>query len=130
MKQDMHKHIGIVSLIFIILGAIYLFATAGLGIFGLIAMRHHGQTVDIALLPAVLTGLIFLLPLGLFGTLHILAGRAFRKGKGWARICIWILAAINLGNVPVGTATGLYAIWVLVKTRDDVQKIADPTSSN
>ncbi|HEB69310.1 MAG TPA: hypothetical protein ENI88_06790 [Desulfobulbus sp.] len=123
MKQNIDKHIATVSLIFIVLGIIYLLATAGLGIVGMIAARHHGQTVEIALLPAVLTGLIILLPLGLFGTLHILAGRAFRKGKAWARICIWILAAINLGNVPIGTATGIYAIWVLVKTRDNVKKM-------
>lgn len=106
------------------MGIIYLLVTAFVGILGLMAAKNQAQTGDVAVLPAVLTGVTFLLPLGLIGIMHILTGFAFRAGKGWARIITWILAIINLGNVPVGTAIGAYTIWVLVKTREEVRNIA------
>ncbi len=71
----------------------------------------------------MVTGVLFLLPLGLIGVLHILTGRAFRAGTNWARITLWTLAIINLGNVHVGTAIGTYAIWILIKIREDVKAI-------
>jgi len=123
MNQDMKKHVRIVSIIFIVMGTIYLLVTAFVGIFGLMAAKNQAQTGDVSVLPAVLTGVAFLLPLGLIGIMHILTGRAFRARKRWARIVTWILAIINLGNVPVGTAIGAYTIWVLVKTREEVKNI-------
>lgn len=123
MNQDMKKHVSIVSTIFIIMGIIYLLATAFGGIFGLITVKNQAQAGNVRMLPAVLTGVTFLLPLGLVGIMHILTGRALRTGKNWARIVTWILAIINLGNVPVGTTIGAYTIWVLVKTREEVRNI-------
>lgn len=123
MNQDMQKHIKIVSILFICMGVFYLLATACIGMLGLMAAKNHAQAGDIPMLPAMLTGITILLPLGLGGLLHILTGRAFRAGKNWARIVTWILAIINLGNVPLGTAFGGYTIWVLVKTREEVRNI-------
>lgn len=120
----MEKHIRIVSWIFIALGIVYLLATAFIGVMGLMAVTNKIQTEDVALLPAGLTGVMILLPLALLGIFHIFTGRGFRAGKGWARIALWILAIMNLGNVPLGTAIGVYAIWVLVKTREDVRVIS------
>ncbi len=117
----MQKHIRIVSTIIIVFGILYLLAVVFLGLIGLMAAKNQAQTGDVAVLPAVLTGVAFLIPLALVGVLHILTGRAFRAGTNWARIALWILAIINLGNVPMGTAIGAYAIWVLVKTREDVK---------
>jgi hypothetical protein len=105
------------------MGILYLLLTAFIGIFGLLAAKNQAQTRDAAMLPAMLTGVTFLFILGMIGVMHILTGRAFRAGKGWARIVTWILAIINLGNVPLGTAIGSYTIWVLVKTREEVKNI-------
>ncbi len=120
----MEKHIRRVSWIFIAFGVIYLLAALFIGAIGLMAVANRIQTEDVALLPAGLTGVMILLPFALLGILHIFTGRGFRAGKGWARIALWILAIINLGNVPLGTAIGGYAIWVLVKTREDVRAIS------
>jgi len=123
MNQDMQKHVRIVSIVFIVVGILYLLSVVFLGAIGLLAVKNQAQTGAVALLPAMITGISFLLPLGLIGILHIATGRAFRACRGWARISLWILAIINLGNVPVGTAIGAYAIWVLVKTREEVMAI-------
>jgi len=122
-QQNLQKHVRIISIIMIVSGILYLLATLLLGVIGLIALNNQAQTGDIAVMPAIITGIVLLFPLGFIAVLHILTGRAFRAGTNWARIALWILAIINLGNVPVGTAIGAYAMWVLVKTREDVKTI-------
>lgn len=118
----MQKHVRILSILMIVSGILYLLATLFFGVIGLMALQNQAQTGN-SDLPAMITGVVFLLPLGLIGVLHIFTGRAFRAGANWSRISLWILAIINLGNVPVGTAIGAYAMWVLVKTREDVKAI-------
>ena len=122
-QQNMQKHVRIIGIIMIVSGILYLLAALFLGVFGLMAVKNQAQTGDIEVLPAIVTGVVLLLPLGLIGVLHIFTGRAFRAGINWARIALWILAIINLGNVPLGTAIGAYAMWVLVKTREDIKTI-------
>jgi len=125
MTQDMQKHIRITSKIMIVLGALYLVVAVLFGLLGLLATYNHIQAGDqnVALLPTMLTGVIIVTPMLLFGILHIMTGRAFRTGANWSRITMWILAILNLGNVPLGTAFGAYAIWVLVKTREQVKEM-------
>jgi len=124
MKKDIQKHIRTVGLIFIVEGCLYLLAVGCIGVFGLLATGNQAQTGDVALIPAVLTGAAVILPLGLIGIFHILTGKALRSGRNWARIATWILAVVNLGNVPIGTAIGAYAIWVLVNTREELRNIS------
>ena len=44
----------------------------------------------------------------------IIGGIGLFKHKEWARILVLILSAIDLLNIPFGTALGIYSIWVLV----------------
>lgn len=45
----------------------------------------------------------------------ILAGLGLYKRKEWARILTIILSAIEFFSFPIGTAIGVYSIWVLVQ---------------
>ena len=45
----------------------------------------------------------------------IVAGMGLLKFKEWARILTLIISAIDLINIPFGTALGIYSIWVLVQ---------------
>jgi hypothetical protein len=45
----------------------------------------------------------------------IIGGIGMFKRKEWARILVLILSAIDLLNIPFGTALGIYSIWVLVQ---------------
>jgi len=47
----------------------------------------------------------------------LLAGWGILTYREWARILGIVLAAINLLNVPIGTAIGVYSLWVLVQER-------------
>lgn len=112
----MQKHIRVISIILMVLGSLYILAAGVLGILSLIATNNQAQTGDIPLLPIMLTGGFIFIPLVFIGALHILTAKAFRANKDWSRIILWILAILNLGNVPLGTGFGIYAIWVLLKT--------------
>ena len=125
MNKNMQKHVRIVTTLFIILGSIYLLAAVCIAIFGLLATSNQPQPGEVALLPAMITGGFILFPLVLLGVLHILIARSFRGGKGRSRIGMWILAVLNLGNVPLGTGLAIYAIWVLIQTREEMKKISE-----
>lgn len=56
--------------------------------------------------------IIFMVLISLPG---IIAGLGLFKRKEWARILTLILSVIDLFNIPVGTAVGVYSIWALVQ---------------
>ncbi|MDF1573771.1 MAG: hypothetical protein P1P86_01085 [Bacteroidales bacterium] len=48
-------------------------------------------------------------------TLGVIGGIGLFSYRSWARILVLIVSAINCLNVPVGTAKGVYSIWVLMQ---------------
>lgn len=55
---------------------------------------------------------IFLL---FFSVLGVIGGIGLFSYRPWARILVMIVSAINCLNVPVGTAKGIYSLWVLMQ---------------
>jgi phage shock protein PspC (stress-responsive transcriptional regulator) len=45
----------------------------------------------------------------------VIAGIGLLRWKPWARILALILAVLNLVNIPIGTAIGIYTIWALMQ---------------
>ena len=60
-------------------------------------------------------GNIIALILMFFSTLGIIGGAGLFSYRSWARIMVMIVSAMNCLNVPVGTAKGVYSIWVLMQ---------------
>lgn len=66
---------------------------------------------------------------GLFSTLGVLvlvkailgfaAGWGLLQREPWARVLALVLAFVSLLNVPLGTALGIYTIWVLLSKEGD-----------
>jgi hypothetical protein len=50
-----------------------------------------------------------------FATLGVIGGIGLFSYKPWARILVMIVSAINCLNIPIGTAKGVYSIWVLMQ---------------
>lgn len=50
-----------------------------------------------------------------FSSLGVIGGIGLFSYRSWARILVMIVSAINCLNVPVGTAKGIYSIWVLMQ---------------
>jgi hypothetical protein len=55
----------------------------------------------------------------------IIGGIGLLKRCPWSRILILILAAMNLLNLPVGTAIAVYTIWVMLQ--DETVKMFSST---
>ncbi len=53
--------------------------------------------------------------LGFFSILGIVGGFGLFSYKPWARMLVIIVSAINCLNIPIGTAKGIYSIWVLMQ---------------
>lgn len=53
----------------------------------------------------------------------LIAGWGLLNYKSWARILAIVLAAVNLLNFPIGTAIGIYALWVLLSK--DTERLFD-----
>ena len=47
------------------------------------------------------------------GIPNLIAGMALQRNKGWARILAIVLAVLALPSFPLGTAAGIYTLWVL-----------------
>lgn len=50
-----------------------------------------------------------------FAAIGIVAGIGLLAYKSWARVLTLIVSAIGCLNIPIGTAKGVYSIWVLMQ---------------
>ena len=118
----METHVKVLGVLHIVLGALGTLAALGLlllfgGIAGLVGLKEHSGDAVIAvpILGAIGFGLfIFLLVISLPG---IIAGYGLINFRPWARILTIVLSAIDLINVPFGTALGIYGLWVLLNAQ-------------
>ena len=115
----MRKHIQIVGILNIIWGSfgvigamiILLVFGGAMGIIG--AATHHDPGAEIAIpIVGFVGGAIFLL-LMITGLPSIAAGIGLLRMAPWARILGIVLSAIHIFNFPLGTALGIYGLWVL-----------------
>ena len=127
--MDMHTHIRVLAILQIVYASLGLLVAAFvLMIFGGIA-TVVGVSADIhdslvavpilAIIGSVGAGIIAILSLP-----RLIAGLGLLYEKEWARIFTMIVSIIGLVDVPVGTALGIYGLWVT--TRYDNRQIARP----
>jgi len=113
---DHVKILGILHIVYGILGVlagiIILLIFGGLA--GVVSVAAHSADALIAV--PILGGIgafifILLLALSLPG---IVAGVGLIEFRPWARMLTIILSALELMSVPIGTALGIYGLWVLL----------------
>jgi hypothetical protein len=120
------KHVTVVGVLRIgfgilgILAAMFVFAAVVGG--GLIS----GDQTAIRITGAV--GSIVAFFLLIMSVPGIIGGIGLLKWKPWARILVLILAVLDLVNIPIGTAVGIYTIWVLMQD-ETAQLFASESSS-
>ncbi len=117
----METHVKILGILNIALGALGILLALGLlAMFGGIAGLVGSQAEEGAQIAAPIIGAIgaviffFLLVVSIPG---IIAGVGLLNYKSWARILTLVLSAINLFQIPFGTALGIYGFWVLLQPR-------------
>jgi hypothetical protein len=117
----MQGHVKILAVLHIVLGSLGALAGLGFllffgGIAGLVGMKAVPEDPDsIVAIPILITigGAICAIALVLAAP-SIIAGIGLLKFRPWARVLTIILSAMHLLNVPLGTAVGIYGLWVLL----------------
>ena len=108
--MEKHVHLlGVLHIVFSALGllaAIIVFVAVVGG--GLISGDQEAVTITMIVGTAV-GGLI-----GILSIPGIIGGVGLLKRKSWAKILVLIIGILNLPGIPVGTALGIYTIWVLM----------------
>jgi hypothetical protein len=117
------KHVHLLGILHIVHSALMLLI--GLGVFVLLmGIGIISQSQDAILVLGIVGMLVagFLILLSVPG---IVGGIGLLKFKQWGRILGLIVGFLNLLDIPLGTALGVYTIWVLL--REDVVKVFDRT---
>lgn len=123
--MDMEKHITVVGALKIGFSALGIFAAIVVFVAVVGGGLISGDKDTIAITAAVGTMVAFFLVL--LSVPGIIGGIGLLKHKPWARILVLILAVLDLLNIPIGTAVGIYTIWVLVQ--DETVRLFAPGSS-
>ena len=119
-RSRLQNHLSTLGILWIIVGVLFLFPSLGL-FFASGAARFfiHDSVFAHALGPAMLTligGTFLVLAIG-----GILVGLGLRDRKPWARTVAIVLGVLSLFHPPVGTALGIYTLWVLMSDDGGVE---------
>ena len=113
-ENKMEKHLTIVAAL-----------QVGFSLLGILAavivytvLRSVSTFVDDYQAERVLRIVAFWVPLFLMviSVPGLIGGIGLFMRQGWARILVLIFSVLDLLNIPIGTAIGIYTIWVLVQT--------------
>ena len=110
------QHIRILGILYIVIGGLGVAAALIVfGIFGGIAgVARAGERPEAVPFFVLLGGLAMTVVLSMSAP-SIIAGIGLLYFKPWARVLTIILSVIHLFNLPVGTALGIYGLWVLLQ---------------
>jgi hypothetical protein len=118
----MREHVRVLGILNIVMGC--LVALIGIGIFlvmggvaGIVSMSvDTGDYIDGAIAAPIVAAIgmgvaVFFL---ILAAPAIVGGWGLMKFKSWARILMIVVSVLHLFHIPLGTALGLYGLWVLL----------------
>lgn len=118
--RDHVKILGILNIIMGCLGAvagvIVLFVFGGLaGLAGASAgpwSNDHDAAAAVPILAVI--GVCIAILLFVLSLPSIIGGWGLLNFKPWARVLMIVISALHLFHIPIGTALGIYGLWVLL----------------
>lgn len=112
--QSMEQHITLLGWLYIATNALLILIAGFVFMIMVVAGAASGDAEAVRVMPVIATAVGgFLTALALPG---ILTGIGLLKRKPWARIAAAVLGIIGLMNFPLGTAVGVYTLWILLQT--------------
>jgi len=107
----MDKHVTALGILYIVFSALRIIAaiTVYIVLIGVGIISEDPEAMQIlATVGTIVSFVLFFCSIpGIIGGIGLL------NRQGWARILIIILGFLNLLKIPIGTALGIYTIWVL-----------------
>jgi hypothetical protein len=119
-------HLRLLGIFWVAISALrLLFALGAVAVFVLVTARVPIVARDEAGIVALILPVVgvFLLTGALVG---LLAGWGLLERRPWARTLAVVMGCLGLLDLPLGTALGVYTLWVLLpsKSEDDYRQIA------
>ena len=130
----MRDHIKILAVLNIVFGGVAAVVGVGIllffgGIAGLVGMSANNDPNAALAIPILgLIGMSLMILVLICAVPGIVAGIGLLKFRPWARILTIVLSALNLFNVPIGTAVGIYGLWTLLNTEAEQLFRSPPTA--
>jgi hypothetical protein len=93
--------------------ALFLALTMG-SVTGIVGATAEPQDAAIAIPILGIAGMALVVMFGAFSLPSLITGYGLLYFKSWARIVGIVLSAVSLINFPLGTAVGVYGLWVLL----------------
>ena len=114
-QLEYRTHVFVVALANIGFSALILF----IGLFGMVFLTGIGLVAEDVEAARILSfiGCAGVLFLGTLAVPGFFAGYGLLKRRVWGRILGIVVAALDLFNIPIGTAFGIYSLWVLTEQR-------------
>ena len=113
-KRNMRQHVSFVGALHIGFGLLGVAGALAI-FFGFQFLFQLVEDEPIAQNVLSLIGNTIGLILLFISTLGVIGGIGLFSYRPWARILVMIVSALNCLNVPVGTAKGIYSLWVLMQ---------------
>ena len=116
----MTDHVRILAWLHIVFGSLGLLAALAIlmlfgGIAGIVGFAAHEPDAQVAIPILGLIGAAIFFLLLVLSLPGVIAGVGLLNFRPWARILTIVLSALQLMNVPFGTALGIYGLWVLLQ---------------
>src|SRR5262245_59439530 len=117
--NPMQTHVKVLAILHIVFGALGVLIGLGLfvvfgGVAGLVQMDNDPDAEFVAPMMCAIGGIVLVVILAL-SIPGIAAGIGLLSFQPWARILTIVLSILGLLNIPLGTALGVYGLWVLFK---------------
>lgn len=111
--KELDQHVKILGWLNVVFGVLYLLigVCGGLLFISVIPVSGDPEAIPVFTFIALLLG-GFMLVMALPG---LLAGVGLLKRRNWGRILAIIVGVLNIPNFPVGTAIGVYTLYVLLQ---------------
>ena len=114
MTQDqLDQHVKILGWLNVVFGVLYLLigVCGGLLLLSVVPLSGDPEAIPVLTFVALILG-GFMLIMALPG---LAAGFGLLKRRNWGRILAIVVGALNIPNFPLGTAVGVYTLYVLLQ---------------
>lgn len=122
----MEKYVQLLGVLYIVFSALGLLAAiiVFVAVVGGGLLSGDSEAISITMIVGTAVGGF----VALLSVPGVIGGIGLLKRKYWAKVLVLILGILNLPGIPIGTALGVYTIWVLMN--EETNPVFQPVEKN